>query len=427
MPNITVSLIALRYIVKSSLLKVARLVLTISTVIPGIYGGSANAQYFDLQPNRKHVTIPFRMIRDLIIIQLDINGKGPFNFIVDSGVGLMLVTDPKLVDSINVTNKRTIKIAGLGKGEDYEAYITSPLNVQIPGLASYDVVAAILKTDHFGLTAFAGIPIHGLIGYEFFNNLAVKIDFSDSTLTVSRPKNTKFFGKANKVPIVIVNRKPYLHAKVTFTNGTKTDDKLILDLGAGHPLSLENMIEKHGMPDKFIAANLGVGLTGPVEGFISRVNEVDIGKFKLKNVLASFPVNNKERSAESEQRDGNLGIGILKRFTLIIDYPDSAVYLKPALNFDDPFEHDMSGLEYYAGGDEFDHVIISRVEPGSPADVIGLEPGDEIISINFKPVNKMTLEQIDALFKSQPDRNLLLEIFHDKYYDNVILTLKRRI
>ena len=112
-------MIALRYIVKSSLLKVARLVLTISTVIPGIYGGSANAQYFDLQPNRKHVTIPFRMIRDLIIIQLDINGKGPFNFIVDSGVGLMLVTDPKLVDSINVTNKRTIKIAGLGKGEDY--------------------------------------------------------------------------------------------------------------------------------------------------------------------------------------------------------------------------------------------------------------------------------------------------------------------
>ncbi len=367
------------------------------------------------------------MIRDLIIIKLDINGKGPFNFILDSGVGFMLITDPKLVDSINVSNKRTIKIAGLGKGEDFEAYITSPLNINIPGLVSYDVVAAILKTDHFGLSGFAGIPIHGLIGYEFFNNLAVKVDFSDSTLTVSKPKGTKFFGKNNKIPITIENRKPYLHAKITLSNGTKADDKLILDLGAGHPLSLENMIAKHGMPNKFIAANLGVGLTGPIDGFISRVGEVDIGRFKLKNVLTSFPEGSVKNEVDEQNRDGNLGIGILKRFTLIIDYPDSAVYLKPAFNFDDPFEHDMSGLEYYAGGDDFQHVIISRVEPGSPGDVIGLEPGDEIMEINFKPVAKMTLEQIDGIFKSQPDRNLLLVIFHDNKYDNVILTLKRRI
>ena len=420
-------MIALLSIVKSAARKAGRFSLPLILVILFFSSFTAKAQYFDLQGGRKRVTLPFKMIRDLIIIKLDINGKGPFNFILDSGVGFMLITDPKLVDSINVANKRTIKIAGLGKGEDFEAYITSPLNINIPGLLSYDVVAAILKTDHFGLSGFAGIPIHGLIGYEFFNNLAVKIDFSDSTLTVSKPKSTRFFGKNNKIPIVIENRKPYLHAKITFPNGTKTDDKLILDLGAGHPLSLENMIEKHGMPDKFIAANLGVGLTGPIDGFISRLSEVDIGRFKLKNVPASFPVKSLKPAADEQHRDGNLGIGILKRFNLIIDYPDSAVYLKPAVNFDDPFEHDMSGLEYYAGGDDFQHVIISRVEPGSPADVIGLEPGDEIMEINFKPVAKMTLEQIDGIFKSQPDRNLLLVIFHDNKYDNVILTLKRRI
>jgi hypothetical protein len=389
---------------------------------------SARAQYFDLQGNRRHVVIPFRLIRDLIIIRLEINGKGPFNFVVDSGVGLMLVTDPKLVDSINVSNKHTIKISGLGKGEDYEAYITSPLNVHIPGLVSYDVVAAILQTDRFGLSAFAGIPIHGLIGYEFFNNLAVKIDFTDSTLTVSKPKYTKFFRKGNKIPLSIENRKPYLHAKVTLPNGTKTIDKLILDLGAGHPLSLDNVIEKYGMPDKFIAANLGIGLTGPIDGFLSRLNEVDIGKFKLKNVLSALPVDDKKAPpVNQEHRDGNLGMGILKRFTLIVDYPDSAVYLKPTVSFDDPFEHDMSGMEYYSGGENFEHVTISRVEPGSPADEIGLEPGDEIMSINFKPVDKMTLEQIDGIFKSRPDRSLFLVIFHDKRYDNVILTLKRRI
>jgi hypothetical protein len=386
----------------------------------------ANAQYFDLLGNRKHVTIPFRIIRDLIIVRLNINDKGPFNFVIDTGVGLMLITDPKLVDSINLVNKRTIKIEGLGEGDDLEAYITSALNVQIPGLKSYDVGAAILKTDHFGLSNFAGIPIHGLLGYEFFNNLAVKIDFGDSIMTVSRPKDMRLFNKGNKVPLKIENRKPYLQAKVTFTNGTKSTDKLIFDLGAGHPLSLENIIEKHGLPDKFIAANLGVGLTGPIDGFISRVKEVAIGKYKIKNVITSFPV---QRAGDqpSEQRDGNIGMGILKRFTLIVDYSDSTLYLKPGSNIDEVYEHDMSGLEYYSGGAELNHVIISRVEPGSPGDEVGLEPGDEIMAINFKSVTKMTLEEIDAIFKSKSDRTLLLEIFHDKRYDNVIITLKRRI
>jgi len=35
----------------------------------------------------------------------------------------------------------------------------------------------------------------------------------------------------------------------------------------------------------------------------------------------------------------------------------------------------MSGLEIFKAGDDYDHVIISRVEPGSPGDEIGLEAG----------------------------------------------------
>jgi hypothetical protein len=356
---------------------------------------NANAQYFDLENNRKHVNIPFRMVRDMVVIQLHINNKGPYNFILDTGVGLMLITEPKLVDSINISNKRTLKISGLGEGEDFEAYITSPLKIDIPGLVSYDVAAAILKKDHFGLSNYAGVPIYGLLGYEFFNNLAVKINFADSTISVSKAKDMKFPRKANKIPIIIEDRKPYVNVNITFPNNTKITNKLILDLGAGHPLSLENMIQSHGLPEKFIAANLGVGLTGPIDGFISRVKEVEIGKYKIKNVITSFP-DDKNNRKFSVRRDGNMGIGILKRFTVIFDYPDSTVYLKPNGDLKAPFEHDMSGLEYYSTGEDLNHVIISRVEPGSAADELGLEKDDEILSINLKPVSKMTLEEIDA-------------------------------
>jgi hypothetical protein len=389
----------------------------------------AKAQYFDLESGRRTVRIPFKLIRNLIIIQVNINNKGPFNFILDTGVGLMLITDPKMVDSISLQSKRTIKMQGLGEGDAYEAYITPPLKIDIPGLISYDVAAAILKTDHFNLSNFVGIPIQGLLGYEFFNNLAVKLNFTDSTLTVYRPKDVRKFRKGTKLPITIEGHKPYVEALVKLPNGTQQNSKLVIDLGAGHPISLENMIKRHGLPQKFITANLGVGLSGPITGFLSRINEVDIGKYRLKNVITSFPNDYDEATLKvlSTARDGNLGIGILKRFMVVLDYSDNAMYLKPNTFFGDPFEHDMSGIEYYAAGDGFKHLIISRVEPGSPADEVGLERDDEIVSINFKYVAEMSLEQIDNILKSKNERNLLIEVYHDHKYDRVILTLRRRI
>jgi hypothetical protein len=172
-----------------------------------------------------------------------------------------------------------------------------------------------------------------------------------------------------------------------------------------------------------------VGLTGPISGFLSRVDEVDIGKYKLKKVIASFPNDYDTTTLKymSVPRDGNIGVGILKRFIVIFNYQESAIYLKPNANFHDTFEHDMSGIEYYAAGDDYKHIIVSRVEPGSAADEIGLEKDDEITSINFKPVAEMSLEEIDDILKSKDERSLLLEVFHDHKYDRVIITLRRRI
>ena len=189
------------------------------------------------------------------------------------------------------------------------------------------------------------------------------------------------------------------------------------------------MISKHGLPQKFITANLGVGLAGPISGFLSRVDEVDIGKYRLKKVIASFPNDYDTVMLKymSVARDGNIGVGVLKRFTVIFNYQENAMYLKPNASFREPFEHDMTGIEYYAAGDDFKHIIISRVEPGSAADEIGLEKDDEITSINFKPVADMSLEEIDAIFRSRDERSLLIEVYHDHKYDRVIITLKRRI
>jgi len=387
----------------------------------------ATAQSFELDKGKKHVCIPFRLVRNMIIVKLTINDKGPFNFILDTGVGLMIITDPSIVDSLNIHYKRTIKLSGLGDGDDVEAYVTSPLKIKLHNITSSNVGVAILKKDMLGISYFAGMPIHGLLGYEFFNDLAVKINFQDSTLLVFRPDEIKKFAKGEKIPLTIEENKPYLQAHVTMPDGTEKACKLVMDIGAGHPLSLENLYTENELPRSFIRANLGEGFNGPIDGYISRISKVVLGKYTIKNILTSFPASYTDSKHPSVYRDGNLGLGLLKRFSIIIDYADSAVYIKPLKQLVAPFEHDMSGMEYYAAGDGYKHVIIERVEPGSAADLIGLEKNDEIVSINLKPVASMSIEDIDDIFKSGDNRSLLLEVFHDNKYDNVVITLKRRI
>lgn len=385
---------------------------------------SANAQYFDLAGNHKRVNIPFKFVRNLVVIQLKINNKGPYNFILDTGIGLMLITDPSLADSIN-TNRRTVKISGFGEGADFEAYVTSPLKVDIPGLVSNNIVAAIFKTDHFNLSNYAGMPIHGLLGYEFFARLAVKISISDSTINASLPKKMRYYRKAAKIPISIEEHKPYLTTKVVYANGTEKESKLVIDIGAGHFVSMENVADKDTLQKNSITANLGIGIKGVISGSLSRINEIDLGRYKMKNVIAAFP--DDDTRLLTIPRDGNLGMGLLKKFNIIFDYPNSMLYLKPNFNFREKDEHDMSGLGYTSEGIEYNHILVYKVEPGSAGEETGIMKGDEIISIDFRKVTTMTLQQIDNLFKSKDGRSFAIVIFRDNKYYTMALTLKRRI
>jgi Aspartyl protease len=181
---------------------------------------SAQAQYLSLDSNRNHMTIPFVFIRNLVVIKLKINNRGPFNFVLDTGVGQMLITDPSLVDSLNLVSKRTIRISGYGEGDDFDAYITPPLNVSIKGMSSHFISAAIFKKDFFGLSNYAGMRIHGLLGYEFFNHFLVKVDFSDSTVTAYRPEKASNFKNWDKIPLNIEENRPYLETKVTCDDGS---------------------------------------------------------------------------------------------------------------------------------------------------------------------------------------------------------------
>lgn len=394
----------------------------------------AVAQQFEFPGKRKKEIVPFKMAKNLMIIKLTVNGKGPFNFVLDTGVGLMLISDPSLIDSVAIKNLRSINITGFGDGDPLSAYVTPSIDVGFGTTTAKGLSAAILKKDIFELSNYVGMPVHGLIGYEFFNSFVVKINFALNTLTIYRPETAYIARKGYRIPLMIEDRKPYLISNIQLDSGEKIDAKLILDTGAGHPLSLEtNGGVPFEVPKVNIAGNLGIGLSGPISGYISRVKSLTFGKYTLTDVITAFPdYDDVASKVYSVSRNGNMGIMVLRKFNVIFDYNESALYIKPGVTLNEPFEHDMSGMELTSAGENFERLIVTRVEPGSSADEIGLRNNDEILAINFKPVTEMTASEIDNLFRSKSDRSFILDVLPQgskniRDRERVILTLKRRI
>jgi hypothetical protein len=381
---------------------------------------------FVFKGKKQKELLTFTKARGLMILSTYINNKGPFNFILDTGVGLTIITDPKLKDSLDLKNLRKIKVTGLGEGKDIDAFVSSFIKIEIGSTIAESTSAAILDEDIFDLSNYAGMPIHGLIGYEFFSSFVVRINYQLDYLNIYNNAKPRIFKKGNKIPIIIEQNKPYVEVFVDVGKKKKIPVKMLIDTGAGHPISLES---RNGsafpLPDKFISANLGVGLGGNISGYIGRIENFKIGKFDVKNPICSFPYYEDVGAKAITKRSGSIGNQLLKRFQVIFDYQKSTMYLRPNANFRDPFEHDMSGIELFVTADK--RYFINRIERQSPADEMGLKKDDEILSINFKPTNQMAIDEVTETLKSKDDRNLILEIRRIDEIFSVLITLKRRI
>lgn len=398
------------------------LVIQICTVI------TAQAQQFYFKGDREKDALSFSLVKNLIIVPLYLNNQGPFHFILDTGVGPLIITDPTLIDSIGLKVTRTIKISGLGKGAEIDAFVSNDVSATIGKAEISNIPTAILKTDIFGLSNYLGTKIYGLLGYHFFNSFIVEIRYSGKRLLFRYPQ-AKGKIKGERIPIEIIGSKPYINISIESPDYGKIEIKALVDNGASHAISLERLNEEpFPVPASSIQANLGVGMSGPIDGYIGRLSALEIGSFTLKNVLASYPkYDDVAAKVLLKERNGNLGADILSRFNVVFDYHDNSMYLKKNSQFNRAFQHDMSGMELYVQEEKTKHYFVSRIEPGSPAEIAGIMVDDEIVTINFAPASSYKLNEINNLFKSADGKTIILSIYRNKEMIVKVFKLKQRI
>ena len=389
----------------------------------------AKAQYgFEFEKkNLKKVYVPFELHNNLIVVPVRLNDKLPMKFIVDTGIRTTILTEKIMSDALALTLNRKIILKGPGEQQIIAAHVANNVTIKIPGVVGRGQALLVLEEDFLQLRNYLGVEVHGIIGYELFSRFIVEIDYNNRMLILHQSQFFEPKKSFERFPLTIEDTKPYIVTKIKI-NGKTTRSKLMIDTGASHALLLEEDEEKNiSMPERSIEANIGRGLGGPIKGRLARIDHIKIGEFELKGVISSFPEPGQYLDTVFFNRHGTLGGDLLSRFRVVFDYPSENIYLKKASGFHNKFEHDMSGIELMAEGNNLETFRIMNVREESPAYKAGVRSGDTLLYLNGIRSENLQLNQIYRLFHSKPGRKIRMVISREGVQRKIVYRLKRFI
>ncbi|SEF82156.1 aspartyl protease family protein [Algoriphagus boritolerans] len=368
---------------------------------------------FFMKEAARKVRIPFYSSNSLIILPVSINGKGSINFLVDTGVRSNILFSKTLGDALGLEYTRRLSIAGADGSTVIMAQV-SPINTLDMGPIEGRLQSLlVLEEDFFELESVIGVPVYGIIGYEFFKFNPVKINYDEGFIDFYRENSIKWKPPFyRKLDLAIEENKAYITAKINQKNGPKLEAKLLIDTGANHGLLLnQETSDAIKMPPVYIESQLGQSLGGVLYGFIGRVNSLKLKNLSMREVLTSYP----ERNTFSEiivatGRQGSLGSEVLGRTRLILDYPKKRALVRKGENFYAPFEFDMSGLVLRKIPNDDNRIYVSEVRAGSPAYKTGILPFDEILTLNKVPIFLYELSDVFKMLRSEEGKEIQLEM-----------------
>ena len=118
--------------------------------------------------------------KPLLLVDVHANGRGPFQFAIDTGTSTTAIT-PELAKQLDVTTSPVGAGTTGGAAVDFHAGLLQSFQL---GGAKIDNMAIVVADFFTMLSAAVGAKLDGIVGYNFRRNYNVVIDYPGETLTL---------------------------------------------------------------------------------------------------------------------------------------------------------------------------------------------------------------------------------------------------
>lgn len=268
--------------------------------------------------------VPFELYKNIILFQIHVKGSArPIWFNLDTGSGSAYM-DAEVARSLGLQVHGAGTVNGAGSGGVPVQYVDS-VTFDVPGLEWTERQIKIIdfKPDNEGF----GRADEGTLGYDLLTRYVVAVDYAAGKMTIYDPLSFKYAGKGQALPLHVRNHWPYVDGTIKVKGLATQRGEFVVDSGSADAVDHPAILKSTG-PLKKIKTGVGFGTAS--EGALGRAEYLELGTYRLKApMVACCSPNPEDRQV--------IGGEVLRRFTVIFDYPHQRIILEPNRNFAEPF------------------------------------------------------------------------------------------
>lgn len=271
--------------------------------------------------------IPFELKEDnRIYLKVSVNQSSTLSFVFDLGANITVINKTRLEQ-----NKTEIKFDSIVSNQG----INGISHEQISHNNSVQIGSKTYKNiDILGILYSENDILDGIIGWDFFQDKIVRIDYEGSELTIydELPELSQTY---NKTKLKFIGNLPYVES-IVYNGRKKAKIWSMLDIGYnGAYFIYYDEVMKNNLIDKFPL--IGESTTHGTDGTVSKSDLVLLPKVCIAGFEIYNLPTNLTRTKVKSTKPAILGGNLLKRFHTVLDFKNKEVYMKPNMLINSQF------------------------------------------------------------------------------------------